>query len=141
MSELDFQLPPRPQDALLIEGYASLFGVPDRSGDVVRPGAFSSSIARRDQPMLLQHKSSAVIGHWVRVVEDARGLFVRGLIESATGRAAIETGLSGLSIGFRPQVWTSRLEGGRLLVKIELIEISLVQEPMLETARFRVVAG
>ncbi|MEL7109543.1 MAG: HK97 family phage prohead protease, partial [Pseudomonadota bacterium] len=80
MSKLDRQ-PPRPQDALLIEGYASLFGVPDRSSDVVRPGAFSDAIAQRDLPMLLQHKPSAVIGHWVRVVEDARGLFVRGLIE------------------------------------------------------------
>ena len=129
------------QNALLIEGYASLFGVPDHAGDVIRPGAFSRATSHHDVPMLLQHRTAAVIGHWVRVIEDARGLFVRGLVETERGKAAVRRGLNGLSIGFRPRVWTTRPDGGRRLVKIELVEISLVKEPMLETARFQVVAG
>ena len=30
-----------------VEGYASLFGVPDHGGDVVMPGAFAASLRRR----------------------------------------------------------------------------------------------
>lgn len=141
MMGLAVQQSRRSSGSVLIEGYASLFGVEDHSGDIVRPGAFSRATSQCDVPMLLQHKPSAWIGHWVRVVEDARGLFVRGLVEADQGKAAVEAGARGLSIGFRPRVWTSRQDGGRLLVKIELMEISLVQAPMLETARFRVVAG
>ncbi|RYG28894.1 MAG: HK97 family phage prohead protease, partial [Burkholderiales bacterium] len=32
--------------SLVIEGYASLFGVEDLAGDVVRAGAFARSLAR-----------------------------------------------------------------------------------------------
>ena len=36
----------RKSEPLLIEGYASLFGIPDASGDVVRAGAFARSLQR-----------------------------------------------------------------------------------------------
>ena len=63
---------------LLIEGYASLFGVEDLSGDVVRAGAFARSLARGDGvPMLLQHRGGQVAGVWTRIREDGRGLFLR----------------------------------------------------------------
>lgn len=126
---------------LLIEGYASIFGVEDRSGDIVRPGAFASSLKRGRQKMLLQHKPGAEIGYWSRLIEDGYGLFVRGLIKSRGAERLVAQGLCGLSIGFRPQVWTLRPGPGRVLQKIELIEISLVAEPMLSEARFEVIAG
>lgn len=131
----------RPQDALLIEGYASLFGVADRSGDIVRAGAFAGALAAASVPMLLQHAAKTVIGHWVRLVEDGRGLFVRGLVEADIGKAAVSQGMTGLSIGFRPLIWTARPSGGRMLIKIDLVEISLVQDPMLPAARFDLMAG
>lgn len=130
-------LPPSTMSrGLLIEGYASLFGVPDRSGDVVRAGAFTASLRTRPVAMQLQHKPSAEIGRWVRLSEDGRGLFVRGLIVAPAAQALVKAGVNGLSIGFRPQVWTARPDHGRLLIQVDLIEISLVASPMLDQARF-----
>ncbi|GAB5457385.1 MAG: HK97 family phage prohead protease [Henriciella sp.] len=128
------------QEPMLVEGYASLFGVADASGDVVRAGAFARSLRVGPVPMLLQHKARAIVGRWSRIVEDSRGLFVRGLIESPAAQNLVRvSGVDGLSIGFRPRLWSSRRPYGRLLADIELVEISLVAEPMLKTARFVVV--
>lgn len=131
----------RPGTEILIEGYASLFGIEDRARDIVRAGAFSACASTEAMPMLLQHQAGAKIGRWVRIVEDGRGLFVRGLIEAASAKSLVKNGLNGLSIGFRPRVWTLRSGGGRVLSKIDLVEISLVAEPMLPTARFNVISG
>ena len=133
---------------LLIEGYASLFGVEDLAGDVVRAGAFARSLARGDGvPMLLQHRGGQVAGVWTRIREDGRGLFVRGLLtgETAAGRMAVQMAgdgeMSGLSIGFIARDWSPRRERGRELKAIELREVSLVSEPMAPSARFRVLTS
>lgn len=127
-------------DGILIEGYASLFGKPDQSGDIVRAGAFSQSLkARGLVPMLLQHKDGARGGKWVRMFEDGRGLFVRGMVESDGGRRLLGQGLNGLSIGFQPRLSRALASGGRELIQIDLFEISLVHDPMLEGARFSVL--
>ena len=130
---------------LLIEGYAALFGVPDLAGDVVRAGAFSKSLSRAPPPqgirMLLQHRSGAIAGRWTRMIEDGRGLYVRGLIESTSGHELATRGLDGLSIGFRPRVWKPRVNEGRDLIEIELVEVSLVAEPMQPRARFTLLGS
>lgn len=125
---------------LLIEGYASVFGVADLTGDIVRAGAFSGSLARAGRPpMLLQHRAGAIAGRWVRIVEDGRGLYVRGLIEAESAQGLARAGLDGLSIGFRPLMWRRRAGGGRELTDVDLVEVSLVAEPMQPAARFEVV--
>lgn len=121
---------------VLIEGYAALFGVADLSGDVVRAGAFAQSLKSGPVPMLLQHRSGVHAGHWTRLVEDGRGLFVRGLIDLPRAQLMLRDGLSGLSIGFRARLWKPRPEGGRDLISIDLVEISLVAAPMQPLARF-----
>lgn len=126
---------------VLIEGYASLFGVEDLAADVVRGGAFAASLSARGPDMLLQHRCGARIGRWVRLAEDGRGLFVRGLVEAETARRLLAGGLDGLSIGFRPVLWKPRPGGGRTLIRLDLVEISLVARPMLPGARFRIVQG
>jgi HK97 family phage prohead protease len=138
-------LDPRPS-SLSIQGYASLWGVADLNGDVVARGAFAASLARTGASgvrMLHQHESRAAVGIWDRMVEDERGLFVEGRIMdwSADGRftqALSRAGaLDGLSIGFRSR--RARREGRlRVLVEVELWEVSLVTFPMLPGARFRV---
>ena len=125
----------------LVEGYAALFGAADLSGDVVRAGAFARSLRAGAVPMLLQHRSGAIAGRWTRLVEDGRGLFVRGLIDGAAASRAIQSGLSGLSIGFRARLWKPRPEGGRDLIDIDLVEISLVAAPMQPLARFTQLGG
>lgn len=127
-------------EPVLIEGYASLFGVADSGGDVVRAGAFARSLRRAGQglPMLIQHRDGATAGRWTRVIEDGRGLYVRGLVEAPGALALVARGLNGLSIGFRPSMWRPRVSGGRELIELDLVEVSLVHAPMLSGARFSV---
>ena len=131
---------------LKTEGYASLWGVTDLNGDVVAEGAFGVSLARsgvRGVRMLHQHESRAVVGVWDEMIEDERGLLVRGRVmdwspEARFARALSKAGaLDGLSIGFRSS--RARREGRlRVLVEVDLWEVSLVTFPMLPGARFGV---
>lgn len=131
---------------LLIEGYASLWGVADLNGDVVARGAFADNLARSGAGgvrMLHQHESRAVVGVWDEMVEDARGLWVRGRIEDWSAEARYAAALSragaldGLSIGFRAV--KARRDGRlRVLSAVDLWEVSLVTFPMLTGARFSV---
>jgi HK97 family phage prohead protease len=134
-------------DDLKIEGYASLFWTRDLNDDVTAVGAFEGSLAgtgAASVKMLHQHDDAEPIGVWDEVVEDARGLFVRGRILRATPRgrlvaALVEAGaLDGLSIGFR-QI-KARADGAlRVLKRVELWEVSVVTFPMLPGARLTVV--
>ena len=134
---------------LAIEGYASLWGAADLNGDVVARGAFADSLAKTGAGgvrMLHQHESRAVVGVWDEVVEDERGLRVRGRIHDWSGEARYAAALTragaldGLSIGFRAA--KARREGRlRVLSAVELWEVSLVTFPMLPGARFRMEAS
>jgi len=132
-----------------IEGYASLFWTRDLNDDVTAAGAFAASLARTGAhvvKMLFQHEAGEPVGVWDEVAEDARGLWVRGRILTATpqGRlvaALVKAGaLDGLSIGFRT-VKARPDESGRLrvLTEVELWEVSIVTFPMLPSARIAAV--
>ncbi|WP_108853334.1 HK97 family phage prohead protease [Albidovulum aquaemixtae] len=134
-------------DGCRIEGYASLFGITDQGGDVVMPGAYGKSLARmktegRTVRMLWQHDPAQPIGVWDEIVEDRRGLKVKGrlLTEVERGReaAALVTAgaIDGLSIGYRTVTAEKDAKGLRLLREVELWEVSLVTFPMLPEARF-----
>lgn len=124
------------------EGYASLFGVPDGAGDVVVPGAFAKSLARRGIErirMLYQHFAHEPIGVWEAIREDSRGLYVRGRLVADTERGRdvrallSEGALNGLSIGFRTQrARRDSASGLRMLLEVELWEVSVVTFPLLE---------
>ncbi|MDE0985193.1 MAG: HK97 family phage prohead protease [Yoonia sp.] len=133
-------------DGARIEGYASLFGKADQGGDIVEAGAYGASLARAIQKgctvkMLWQHDPAEPIGVWDEVVEDAKGLWVKGRIlnDVARGREAvalIEAGaIDGLSIGYRTVKSRKNDKGSRLLSELELWEVSLVTFPMLPDAR------
>lgn len=130
---------------LVIEGHASLWGTADLNGDVVARGAFAASLVKGGVgavKMLHQHEGRAPVGVWDEVREDDVGLFVRGRIfdwspEARFARALSRAGaMDGLSIGFRSV--RARREGRlRVLVEVDLWEVSLVTFPMLPGARFR----
>lgn len=137
---------PPPIDADgVFTGYASLFGVPDLVGDMVMPGAFRASLARRGTEgvkLLYQHDAGRPIGRWIEIAEDERGLRVTGRIhgEVAAGRevrSLVLAGiLDGLSIGFRTLKARSDPRAGlRRLAEVDLWEISVVTFPMLPGAR------
>ena len=130
-----------------VEGYASYFGEPDQSGDVVAPGAFRASLERlkaagRRVKFLWQHDPARPIGVWHDVREDARGLRLNGTIladvkQGAEAMALMRAGaIDGLSIGYRVvRAEKNAATGGRRLIEIDLWEVSLVTFPMLPAAR------
>lgn len=130
-----------------IEGYGSIFGVIDRGGDIVAPGAFKASLAdwRRKKampPMLWQHDSWSPIGIWDEITEDEKGLKVKGALvlevpAAASARALVQAGaVKGLSIGYRTvESDIDRKTGVRTIKKAELWEISLVTFPMNTAAK------
>ncbi len=134
-------------EEILIEGYASIFGEPDLAGDIVRAGAFARSLSglKTNIPMLLQHKGGKIAGRWIRMREDGKGLFMRGLIDPSlpAGKIALKLMsnklLDGLSIGFIAGDWKPNVGVGRYLNKVDLREVSLVTTPMAPKARFGVV--
>ena len=126
-------------------GYASLFDTPDMGNDVIAPGAFSASLARRGPrgiKLLFHHDPREPIGVWRTLREDARGLYAQGqlTLDNSKARdilALLRSGaIDGLSIGFRA-VQASRPTKGipRRLTAIDLWEISIVTFPMLPGAR------
>jgi len=133
-------------DGVVVKGYASLFGVSDKGGDVVQKGAYARSLKALNArggaiKMLWQHDPAQPIGVWDEVREDERGLYVKGRLlgEVARGREAaalIEAGvIDGLSIGYRTVRAERGTKGQRLLHEVELWEVSLVTFPMLPEAR------
>lgn len=129
-----------------IEGYASVFGVRDKGGDIVAPGAYVAALQtlrrRGDKVrMLWQHDPGQPIGIWDEVFEDAHGLFVRGRLLPDVARARDAQALlragavDGLSIGYRTVRAEKLSQGGRRLIELELWEVSLVTFPMQVEAR------
>ena len=60
------------------EGYASLFNREDLGHDVILPGAFTESLAKRSAAgikLLFQHDPAEPIGIWNSIREDQTGLF------------------------------------------------------------------
>jgi HK97 family phage prohead protease len=133
----------------VFEGYASLFNAEDLGRDVIAPGAFRESLARKGAQgirLLFQHRPDEPIGVWETLEEDQRGLFARGRLATGVARAREVLALmragaiDGLSIGFRPiEAHRDRVRGIRRIAKADLWEISIVTFPMLPDARIRAV--
>ena len=104
-------------------GYASLFGVTDLAKDRVEKGAFAKSVGARGVAgirMLFQHDPNEVIGQWLDIREDARGLLVKGQTGAGSGAGHAKClalmrakALDGLSIGFKTVRSQERQRGRR----------------------------
>ena len=115
-------------------GYAAVFDRVDRGGDVVRRGAFAASLAKGMRvPLLWQHDPARVIGTVEALAEDARGLRVVARVVPRVGVLVAARRMTGLSFGYR----VTRAAGSnpRVLHAVELIEVSLVKQPMQPLAR------
>jgi HK97 family phage prohead protease len=125
-------------------GYAAVFDRADRGGDVVRAGAFARALQRGAEsvPLLWQHDPARPIGRIEYLKEDGRGLrVIARLGGSAAGRAAaakLQAGaVRGLSFGYR--VRAAHGEAPRELTELDLVEVSLVTQPMQPRARVHAV--
>lgn len=122
--------------SLCFAGYAAVFDWVDRGGDVVRRGAFG---APDTVPLLWQH-GGAPVGTIERIEEDARGLRVIGRIDDPRlARLVGAGGVKGLSFGYR--VRAARHGRVRELTALDLVEVSLVAQPMQPLARVHAVMG
>ena len=125
-----------------IRGYACAFGSVDLGRDRIVRGAFAASLAGRpagEVRMLFQHDPARPIGRWTRMVEDAYGLWVEGVLAEAAsardvGLLLAAHALDGLSIGFRTLA-ARRRAGIRTITRVDLHEVSVVTFPMNRDAR------
>ena len=132
-------------------GYGSIFGNKDLGNDVVIEGAFASSIGRKGAKsvkMLYQHRPDEPIGVFDEIVEDRRGLKVKGRLAMGTqrGREVYELmkmgAIDGLSIGYRVDAKGydyDEKRKRRYLKSVDLMEISAVTFPMNPKARVSAV--
>ena len=125
-------------------GYAAVFERPDKGGDIIRKGAFAASLAKGQPiPLLWQHQPGVVIGRIEQLSEDRRGLRVIAELgqgaEAVRAAALVKSGrLDGLSFGYRVRE-ADRSGRLRILRDLELVEVSLVAEPMQPKARVHAV--
>lgn len=143
--------------AVKVRGYASTFGNIDSYGDTIVKGAFADTIKARPRPvpMLYQHAWDKVIGKYVHLEEDSRGLLFEGELTPGHSlaqdvAASLRHGsLDGFSIGFKvaddgmmmmPEDDEDAPKGvRRMLTKIDLKEISVVTFPADDSARLESV--
>lgn len=128
-------------DGYAFAGYASVFNGIDSYGDMIAPGAYRKTLKGRERPVQLRwNHFGPVIGKWLKMQEDERGLYVegeltRGHSQAEDTRALMKHGaVSGLSIGYRVSA-SQQKDGYTLLKEIELFEISVVEEPADNAAR------
>jgi HK97 family phage prohead protease len=146
-------------------GYGAIFGNEDSHGDVIRQGAFSSTLKEwKDRgkwpPMLLQHgggffgggaRDMLPVGVWTSMEENSRGLKVEGQLFALSTEQGqylyegLKSGvLDGLSIGFQTResiTGTRPGEPDRILTNIDLWEVSIVTFPANPKARVTSVKG
>lgn len=117
-------------------GYASVFGGVDAYGDTIQAGAYAKTLKSRERPIRMRwNHFGPVIGKWINLAEDTKGLLVEG--ELTPGHTVAENvyaslkhgAVDGMSIGYRVKAYEQTNEERRLLKEIELVEISVVEEP------------
>lgn len=128
---------------LKFKGYASVFDGVDAYGDTILKGAYKETLENRERAVALRwNHYGPVIGKYLDMYEDDKGLVVEG--ELTKGHSVAEDAaallrhgaISGLSIGYIAKDYDSNEpHQGRKLKQIELIEISLVEEPADNYAR------
>ncbi len=113
----------------------------DREGDTIDRHAFDQSVADwkasgKNLPLLLEHKTT-VVGALdpATMRTEERGLVVAGSVdrESDEGQRvwrAIKSNVASFSIGFMATESRPRKGGGRDLLVIDLLEVSVVSTPM-----------
>ncbi len=124
----------------MVTGYASVYAVLDQHNDLIIKGAFALANTQ-DIKFLWQHDTQKPIGIIKSLSEDDYGLKIEAIINNKieAGREAIELvrqgAVSGLSVGFNIIDSNYNQLGQRIIIKAELIEISIVTFPANDRAK------
>lgn len=128
-------------DSVTFEGYAAVWGRVDAYGDTMLRGAFDAALKARRPIMLYGHNPSRVIGKYLTVGEDDKGLKITGATtpghsdaKDVAANLRFEA-VSGLSIGGYTDEADMLEAGGRLIKVFDLYEISVVSMPAEDEAR------
>lgn len=120
----------------VFSGYASVFGGVDSYGDSIFAGAYKKTLTNRERPIQMRwNHYGDIIGKWVRMEEDDKGLYVEGELTPGHSKAQdvyaslIHGAISGMSIGYKPTKFVENEKGGYDLYEIDLVEISVVESP------------
>lgn len=116
-------------------GYASVFCGVDSYGDTIDPKAYDATLISRTRPVRMRwNHYGPIIGKWLDIRPDGKGLYVNGQLTPGHSTAidvyaSMKHGaIDGMSIGYIPRL-VEETSGQRLLKQIDLIEISIVEEP------------
>lgn len=123
-------------EEMVFAGYASVFGGIDAYGDTIDPKAYDATLVERQRPVRMRwNHFGPVIGKWLSMHTDSKGLYVKGQLTPGHSTAidvyaSLKHGsVDGMSIGYIPRLVEEIGENRRLLKQIDLIEISVVEEP------------
>lgn len=128
----------QPENKGIISGYASFFNLIDHQRDRIQKGTFTKTLrawrsSGKKPKMLWQHDPQQPIGIWTHLHEDDQGLYVEGRLALGVSKAdeayhLLKEGIiESLSIGFRTiKAISDKATGSRILLDIDLVEISLV---------------
>ena len=121
----------------------------DSDYDVIKEGAFDNSIKELSHlQMLKMHQRGDIVGRWSDIKMDGKHLVATGVLYDGDKgydmakmtRTLIDSGdLKGVSIGFRPKVWTNVKDENRPygwdIHDLELREASIVDVPANDSAK------
>ena len=120
----------------IFSGYASVFGGVDAYGDTIIAGAYKNTLENRKRPVQMRwNHYGDVIGKWLKIEENEKGLYVEGSLTpnhslAQDVYASLKHGsIGGLSIGYRVVRGVENEKGGMDLYEIDLVEISVVESP------------
>lgn len=126
---------------LKFSGYASVFNGLDSYNDRIIKGAYSETLVNREREVKMRwNHYGQVIGKWTEIKEDDNGLWVEGELTPNHSlandvAASMKHGaIDGMSIGYYVKDYEQKGDV-RELKQIELIEISVVEEPADNAAR------
>lgn len=132
----DVQVKFDPVGGMKFSGYASKFNGIDSYNDTIMPGAYAKTLENRQRPVQMRwNHYGEVIGKWMMIKEDDVGLWVEGELTPNHSKAQDVYALlkhgavSGMSIGFYLKDFEVKPDGVRVLKEIELVEISVVEDP------------
>jgi len=130
----------------LVSAYLTTFGNSDVVNDIMAKGSLDKFIAKfnpqaKKLPMFYEHDHTSIIGEWVNLKSDDRGVVGEGVLYTETTKGSdvyklMKRGaVSSVSIGFRSPDYEKNDDGGRTFKEIELVETSVVLNPANDQAQ------
>lgn len=132
------------------EAVAWRYGVIDRQGESIEPGAFAESLENIKKhgvsiPVLMEHNTRQPVGSVLSFEDGPEELVIKGRLAMGLDRAKeahelLKAGALGVSLGFlHSQPDSALIDGVRTFKKADIFEVSLTTTPANPAAQVRTV--